>query len=195
MAAHPMTAESQIGAFAEEQADALDEARRMVKKRFPIRPGCEAVIGHSFGARSALLLAMRHREICGIISLDGGIGTGTGNRYLKTAPSFRRDARLPPLLHVYEDLDSSMKPDFGFLEELRFRSIVLRRTAGMHHGHFTTYGFAAAAIAEVAAMTKAGPNVRNDVVMISREILEFLPQRVLGAVGAGRIGEVSRRAR
>lgn len=37
-----------------------------------------AVVGHSFGARSALLFTMQHPELRGLVSLEDGIGTSNG---------------------------------------------------------------------------------------------------------------------
>jgi Dienelactone hydrolase and related enzymes len=170
MKKHPMTDESQIGAFAEEQARALERARVVASRAVRIQKKRQAVIGHSFGARAALLLAARDRNIRAVVSLDGGIGTATGNQYLQ----FDHHAPLPPLLHIYEELDPFMKPDFTFLKELRTASLTTTPTAGMHHIHFTTYGFAAAAIAEVATVTKAGPQVRENVAGTARLVLTFL---------------------
>lgn len=70
-----------------------------------------------------------------------------------------------------------MKPDFTFLRELRTASLTTTPTTDMHHVHFTTYGFAAAAIAEVAAVTKAGPRVRDSVANNARLVLRFLDEQ------------------
>jgi dienelactone hydrolase len=172
MKKHPMTGESQIGTFAEEQASALARARGVAMRVVRIEKNRQAVVGHSFGARAALLLAARDRNIRAIVSLDGGIGTATGNQYLK----FDRQAKLPPLLHIYEELDPFMKPDFTFLKELRTTSLTTTPTTDMHHIHFTTYGFAAAAIQEVATVTKAGPHIRESVAGRAQLVLTFLDE-------------------
>jgi dienelactone hydrolase len=174
MKKHSMTDESQIGAFAEEQASALEHARDIAARVVRIDRNRQAVIGHSFGARAALLLASRNRNIRAIVSLDGGIGTATGNQYLK----FNRDAKLPPLLHIYEELDPFMKPDFTFLKSLRVAKLTVTPAIGMHHIHFTTYGFASAGIAEVATVTKAGPEVRQSVASTAGMVLRFLDQQL-----------------
>lgn len=181
MKKHPMTAESEIGAFAEEQATALEHARDVASRVCRIQKRREAVIGHSFGARAALLLAMRDRDVRAIVSLDGGIGTATGTQFLKAAPSFKAAAKLPPILHFYENLDPFMTPDFTFLKELRTSSLTLTPTSDLHHIHFTTYGFAAAAIPEVATATKAGPGVRKEVAKTAQAILGFLDRQLASA--------------
>ncbi|HEY6141791.1 MAG TPA: acyl-CoA thioester hydrolase/BAAT C-terminal domain-containing protein [Thermoanaerobaculia bacterium] len=174
MIRQPMTGQSQIGSFAERQADALEAAMRRVRRILPARRERVAVIGHSFGARAALLLAMRHPQIRALISLDGGIGTSTGVAEMRAAKSFRRTARLPATLHIYEDLDAFMKPNFAFLESLRARRLRIEKAKAMHHAHFTTYGFAAAVIPEFAKVTNAGPEIQVNVAMMARKVLRFL---------------------
>ena len=177
--AHPMTDEAQIGAFAEEQATALERASEAISKRFRVRTDRESIVGHSFGARAALLLAMRKPSFRAIVSLDGGIGTSTGVQSTESAPSFRPNAALPPLLHIYETLDAFMQPDFRFIEDLKFRSLQFQQAAGMHHIHFTTYGFAAALLPEIARVTKAQPGVGEGVVVVANSVLEFLNRQNL----------------
>jgi pimeloyl-ACP methyl ester carboxylesterase len=135
MIRQPMTDQSQIASFAEQQADALAAAMLRIGRIFRTRSNRVGVIGHSFGVRAALLLAMRNRSIGALVSLDSGIGTANGTRELQAAPSYRGKAELPATLHIYETLDSFMKPDFAFLRSLRIRRLRLQKTEGMHHAH------------------------------------------------------------
>jgi len=151
----PLEREDQVGAFAETQAAELAAATRAVAAVFPVDLQRLAVVGHSFGARAALLLAMQDRRIRAIVSLDGGIGTATAVEPFRRAPSFRADAALPPLLHFYEELDAFMTPDFGMLRSLHTAELLLERTDAMHHMHFTTYGFAVALFPDLARATHA----------------------------------------
>jgi dienelactone hydrolase len=167
MLALRMTSEAQVGAFAEAQKNALVAARRVVAARFRIGR-CAAVVGHSFGARAALLLAMSDPSIRAMVSLDGGVGTATGIASLKEAPSFNANASLPPLLHIYELQDAFMRPDFRFIESLPFRELQLQQAVDMHHVHFTTYGFAA-----------TGPRVRQNVVATAWSVLAFIRPRAV----------------
>lgn len=174
MIRQPMTDQSQIGSFAEAQADALEAAMARIPRMLAIRKGRIGVIGHSFGARPALLLAMRRPSIRALVSLDGGIGTATGASEMKAAPSFRARAELPATLHIYEKLDAFMKPDLAFLHGLRIRSLRLEATEDMHHVHFTTYGFAAATIPEFAKLTNAGPGIEGSIRKMAQDVLRFL---------------------
>jgi dienelactone hydrolase len=174
----PMTEESQIGEFADLQERALEEAVGMASAAVNARTARMAVIGHSFGARAALLLAMEDRRVRALVSLDGGIGTTTGTKYLETASSFHAERQLPPTLHVYEKLDEFMKPDFTFLTNLHIRILVLVEAHDMHHIHFTSYGFASAILPEVAAMTRAGQGIRENVATVANKVREFVDQQL-----------------
>jgi len=135
-----------------------------------------AVVGHSFGARAALLVAMKLPAVFALVSLDGGIGTATGIESLRKAPSYRPDAQLPPILHLYEELDSFMKPDFTFLRSLHFKELLLEPTSEMHHVHFTIYGFAA--LPELAAATGATERTPAAAAAVADRVRRFVQERV-----------------
>ena len=169
----PMERQSQLADFAEMQAADLRAAVTTVATVVPADTSRLFLVSHSFGARSALLFAMQNRRVRGMVSLDGGIGTGTGITELRTARSFRAEARVPPLLHVYEELDAVMKPDFTFLRSLRADTLILEQAA-IHHVHFTTFGFAAVVFPEVAKVTRASPETAIEVRKITAGVLRFL---------------------
>lgn len=174
MIARPMTDESQIGAYAERQADAMARARSLVKHTFEVQGGDYALVAHSFGARAALLLAMRDPHVSAIVSLDGGIGSANGVAEMRAAPSFRAATLLPPLLHVYERLDPFMSVDFKTIDSLHFRRRKIEQVSAMHHIHFSTYGFAAARFDEFAKATHAVPSTAKEVAAVANECLRFL---------------------
>lgn len=170
----PLEREDQVGEFAERQADDLAAAIGVLAASLPVNGDDVALVGHSFGARSALLLAMRDPRIRALVSLDGGIGTSTAEDAFRTAPSFDPEARLPPILHFYEELDGFMTPDFSLLESLRTETLTLVSTTAMHHVHFTTYGFAAAAFPAIEEVTHASPKTAKSVRDVARRTAAFL---------------------
>jgi dienelactone hydrolase len=174
----PMQREDQAGEFADVQASELAMAIDLVAAGMRVNAQRIGIIGHSFGARAALLLAMRDTRIAAVVSLDGGIGTATAIEPLRRAPSFRADAPLPPLLHFLEELDAFMKPDFTFLKSLRHTDLVLQPTAGMRHMHFTTYGFVAATVPALAALTRADSSTARSVTRVAEQTLAFLQRHV-----------------
>ena len=170
----PMEREEQVGTFAETQAAELTAAIAAVAAAVPVDTQHLAVVGHSFGARAALLLAMQDRRVRAIVSLDGGIGTATAAESFRRVPSFRADAPLPPLLHFYEELDAFMAPDFAMLKSLRTSELLLEPTEAMHHVHFTTYGFAAALFPDLARATRATPATGTAVKRVAKRTASFL---------------------
>jgi predicted dienelactone hydrolase len=170
----PMERQNQLAEFAEMQATDLRAAVATVATAVRTDTSRLFLVSHSFGARSALLVAMQDPRVRAVVSLDGGIGTATGIVELRAAPSFRADARVPPLLHVYEELDAVMKPDFTFLRGLRADTLVLEQATALHHVHFTTYGFAAAVFPEIAKVTRASAETAVDVRRIAMQVLRFL---------------------
>lgn len=184
----PLEREDQVGELAERQASDLAAAADAVSQIVPVDTGRIGLVGHSFGARAALLLAMRDPRVRAVVSLDGGIGTATAVEELRDAPSYDASAELPPILHVYEDLDTFMTPDFTLLESLDSAELTLVPTAGMHHVHFTTYGFAAAVFPELAAATHATPETAENVVGVAVRTASFLLDR-LGVDGAETSGK------
>ncbi len=177
----PMERDDQVGEFAERQARELKAAIRRVAAVLPADTTRVAIVGHSFGARAALLLAMQDPRVRALVSLDGGIGTATGLASFRSAPSFRPEASLPPLLHLYEALDPFMTPDFSLLRALRTDTLSLVPVAEMHHVHFTTWGFAVSrfpALAEATHATAETPaSVRKVVESVAAFLRRYVAQR------------------
>ena len=191
MLAAPMTSESQVGALAEQQASDLADALRMAGASNPAAdPSRAGVIGHSFGARAALLFAMRDARVKALVSLDGGIGTATAAGSFRSAPSFDTTKAVAPILHYYERLDPFMTPDFALLEDLP-ANVTSEEIPDMHHVHFTTLGFAAAMLPEIATLTGAGPAIRRGVRRVAQGTLDFLATHVADGRGAPRNASVS----
>jgi pimeloyl-ACP methyl ester carboxylesterase len=143
-----------------EQADAVERTLDLLKNDRVV------LLGHSFGARAALLVAQR-RKVQGLISLDGGIGTAVDVDWMRSKET------LPPILHLYQTSDERVKSDLTFLKSLK-TSLRLQPLAGMKHHHFSTYGFAAAADPEFANKSGAGAELRQSLDAMVRDILAFI---------------------
>jgi dienelactone hydrolase len=176
--ARPMTSPDQAGGVAALQASQLMRALSRVTPHFHVNRDRVALIGHSFGARSALLIAMQSKTIKAFVSLDGGIGTANGLDQLRAATGFDVNAFLPPTLHVYERLDAFMSPDFAFLKSLRTANLTLRETRAMHHVHFTTIGFLSATDPRIALLTHAGADIGSEVAATANAVVQFLDHRL-----------------
>ena len=136
----PLSDEREVGARAKEQALDLDFVRRVLADRRDVLGQRMGVVGHSFGARAALLLAMLDPQVAAVVSLDGGIGTASGRASLEALPIYRAEAARAPILHFYEELDAFMAPDFGLLRSLTAADRWLVAVPAMHHHHFTSLG-------------------------------------------------------
>ena len=150
--------ESEVGTAAEDQLADMWMTRTQVRDKTVLRRGeGVVVIGYSFGARSALLFGMSDpTTVKGIVSLDGGIGTATAREAFEGSHTFVEASPLPPLLHIYEDLDAQMTPDWGTLHKLSgAKEIWIAKTHDLHHHHFTTLGAASARFPELGKATGA----------------------------------------
>jgi dienelactone hydrolase len=177
MIAMPMTREDEVGPFAERQAVDLLDALTLLATWPSANLSRVGVVGHSFGARAALLVAMRDARVRALVSLDGGIGTATASASFMSAPSFDASKAEAPILHFYERLDAFMTPDFTMLE--RFPALVTTdEVTGMHHIHFTTLGFVAAMLPEFAKTTGAGHDERASIARVAKGTLEFLRKQM-----------------
>ena len=173
MVATPMSSEAEVGPLAERQAAELGRAVDTVSGWPSAKRDARFAIGHSFGARAALLMAMRDPSVRGIVSLDGGIGTATASDSFRKAPSYDASKARAPILHFFEEQDAFMKPDFALLRSLP-APLTATALADMHHSHFTTIGFGAAMVPELAALTSAGPRIGDSLRRMGSEIIAFL---------------------
>ncbi len=147
-----MTKEAEIPEFAEAQAADLAIALRNARFEPIVRAGKYGVVAHSFGARSALLLAMRDPEVGGLVSLDGGIGAKAGKGWLEKARGYNRARATAAILHLYEEIDKNMVPDFDLLRSLDRSERFVIRVDAMAHVHFSSVG---AQVGTVPALARA----------------------------------------
>ena len=65
-----------------------------------------------------------------------------------------------------------MRPDFTLLRSLPSK-VTLTALPGLHHDHFTSMGFGAATIPELATVTKAGPEIGSSLGRMAGSLLTF----------------------
>ena len=140
-----MESEADVPAMADEQARDLEVALAVIAPRAVADPTRTAVIGYSFGARPALLLAGRHPDWRALVSLDGGIGSAEAKGWL-SPHALDRGALRTPILHVYEEDDENARPDFSLLASLARAPRTLARVDGLRHLDFITFGLASATL-------------------------------------------------
>src|SRR5256885_5333365 len=148
----PMKGEEDIARTAEDQALDLAMLAKAARERPFVAKGPAALVAHSFGARSALLYAMRDGAAA-LVSLDGGIGTRTGQDELRKSRFFDAARAKLPILHIYEQLDAFLAPAFSLSRSLPGADVRLVRASHLHHMHFTTVGEAVGKFPALAKVT------------------------------------------
>lgn len=179
----PPAAESELGSGAEEEADDIAFVVGAARRRDDVDAARLALVGHSLGARGALLYAMRG-GVAALVSLDGGIGTATGRAAMEQAPSFRASGFATPVLHVYETRDAFMAPDFALLRELRESDVTVASAVAMHHHHFTVLGALGSRVPGLAAATLGSDSTAAAWESVAGLVTGFLDERVKGEAGA-----------
>jgi hypothetical protein len=142
----PMTSESDVYPHAKDQSKDLAIAIQSVSKDPHVDASVIGVVAHSFGARSALLLAMHDKRVKSFVSLDGGIGNGIGKEWIKLVPGFNPASLKMPFLHFYEDIESFINPDFELIKSMTACERTLMKIEQMHHFYFSTFGIVTATI-------------------------------------------------
>jgi len=166
-----MESEADVPAMAEEQARDLEVALAVVAPRGVADPTRTAVVGYSFGARPALLLAGRHPAWRALVSLDGGIGSADAKGWLAPHALDRGALRLP-ILHVYEEEDENARPDFELLASLVHAPRTLARAAGLRHLDFITFGLASATMPALGGVDAQRAATLHAVFALTRGFLD-----------------------
>jgi dienelactone hydrolase len=143
-----MESDADVLPVAREQARQLAALLDRVRALAGADASRSAVVGYSFGARAALLLAAQRREIRALVSLAGGIGSSEGKGWLP--PDALDRARFAtPILHVYDEGDPAIPPDFTLLDSLKRARRTMARMPGLGHFDLITLGLARARLPEL----------------------------------------------
>ena len=178
----PMRSEADIPAHAETQAADLAFVRRTLAAEKFVKPGAYGLVGYSFGARSALLLAMSDPDVAALVSLDGGIGSATGKGVFEKARGYDASKMKAPLLHLYETADPAMNVDLGMLDSLPAPKWLIRVDA-MRHVHFSTTGVLATRVSSVRARTSATAETSAAWDAVAETTVTFLVHFLQGTPG------------
>jgi dienelactone hydrolase len=180
----PLTDEREMGTRAAEQARDLAFVLADAARRADVDARRVGLVGHSFGARAALLLAMQEPRVAALVSLDGGIGTATGRSSLEQVPTFDPAALRAPVLHFYERLDPFMAPEFGLLRSLTASDRWLVEVPAMHHHHFASLGAASVTQPALAPALGATGETAGAYLAVARATLDFLAHFLAHEPGA-----------
>jgi dienelactone hydrolase len=138
----PLTEESDIFTYAQEQAKDMVFLIKKLKKQSNVNADKLSIIGHSFGARAALVLILDDLvKAEAMVSLDGGISNEAGKNWLVGQHTVLKPEQVTvPILHFYEDTEEFMIPDFTLLESLNSSDRYLIKIDQMRHLYFTSIG-------------------------------------------------------
>ena len=171
-----MQSENEIGPKAEEEEADIERAMNSLAEWPNIeRSVAPSFVAHSFGARSALMYSLHH-PVAALVSLEGGIGTATGQEAMVNSRLIDLKLNAPPVLHFYEVNDDRAVPDFRLLKSLHTRDLQTVRLESLRHVHFSSDGFASVMLPDMAKVTKAGPGLAQDVVAYAKQTLAYLDQ-------------------
>ena len=168
----PLTSDADIYPLVSAQATDLEVGMRAAVRRGLGDSLHVATIGHSLGARASLLLVLRHHASL-LVSLDGGIANAQGRSWLDSAHLSLGAAR-GSLVHLYQQGDSTVIPDFRLVRQLTGMDRSLILAAGLRHWNFTSFGTSAAAFPTVAPgpTTPANERTSADVMRVTRCVLD-----------------------
>jgi len=141
-----MTDNSQAVESAGDQVKDMEFAIHSIRNFNNIDFNNIALLGHSFGGRSILLLQMKNENVKCLISLDGGLGLNTAIEDIKKSPEFNSEKMNVPLLHIYEDNEEFIKPDFTLIDSFNHSEIFLIKINDIHHFYFTSIGLVSGTI-------------------------------------------------
>lgn len=128
---------------ARRQAADIEYIVDVMRQRPDVDPTRIAVVAHSFGARAAFVAAADGTPFRAFVSLDGGIANKLGNDWL-AGTALDTASLAIPLLHVYQDRDSTVLPDFTAIRRWHHADRTLVHIDEMYHPYFTALGFVAA---------------------------------------------------
>ena len=130
-----------------------------------------SVVAHSFGARSAFLLGLS-TDLQALVSLDGGIANKLGREWINKIKFDRHLVRVP-ILHVYQEVDSIVEPDFEMLSSLTSSERLLVKIDTLHHPDFSSLGFVVGCVPGMRTGPPS-PNVLQKICSIYNLTLQFL---------------------
>jgi hypothetical protein len=113
-----------------------------------------------------------------LVSLDGGIGVATGEDVLPAARGWDPKKAAIPILHIYEDVEPFMAPDFDLLGSLSGARVWLVKVDGLRHVHFTSVGHLMRGSSSLAKATSADESSGRAIEAVDRLVLALLDEFV-----------------
>jgi dienelactone hydrolase len=141
----PLKDTTQIYQFALDQKKDMEFIYSILKNYKFVNPDNLAVIGYSFGGRSAFLILNDFNNVKAFVSLDGGFADKIGKHWLDGI-EINTGKISSPILHFYQDIESYVIPDFDLINSLNNSDRYLIKIKNMKHIFFSNLGMAVGAI-------------------------------------------------
>ena len=129
---------------ARRQAADIEYVVDLIRRRSDVDSTRVGIVAHSFGARAAFVAVADGAPARSFVSLDGGIANKLGSDWLDRTSLDSAQLSIP-LLHLYQDKDETVQPDFSRVRRWHGSNRTLVRVDEMYHPYFTSLGFVAAA--------------------------------------------------
>lgn len=153
----------------ESQVKDYEFALKILKKEFPWFTNKTAVIGFSFGAQSAVALAIRNKANA-VVSFDGGIGSAFGAGLLRRQSYYKDSLVTMPLLHLYNPADTYT--DLSWFNTITRTTRLLAPVKNMQHGFFTSFGLINKVVPGIIGKDAGDPGRNYEAVMfLTKEFL------------------------
>lgn len=172
----PMKSDDDVPESMGEQLEDIEYIVAKAKGLSNVDPSGVAVIGHSFGGRTIALFASLHPETKAVISLDGGIALRYAVKSVALHPKFNRNGFRAPVLHIYQNREELLKPDFSFLESLLLVQKQYILLPHFYHFNFTTFG---AAVGRIPGLVSgSAPEIAKEWEMLVEKTIEYLNEKL-----------------
>lgn len=141
----PLADTTQIYQYASDQKEDMELIYDELKQLKNADSGRLAVVGYSFGGRGAFLVLNEWDNIKAFVSLDGGFANKVGRHWLDGV-QIHTEKIVSPILHIYQDTESYMVPDFDLVNSLVHSDRFLIKIDHMRHPFFANMGMAIGAV-------------------------------------------------
>ncbi len=146
-------------------------ALAILQNEFSFYTDEKAVAGFSFGGRSAVALALRHKDVNCIISLDGGIGSVFGAALLQKQSYYNTGDIRQPILHFYNPRDQYA--DLRWFNTIDSSTRFLAAMKHMEHGYFTSFGLLNKIVPRLMGPDAPDPgNGYETVILLTKQFLD-----------------------
>ncbi len=169
----PLIDTSQIYQYALDQENDMEFIYNDLKELKNVNPDKLAIIGYSFGGRSAFLMLNDMNTIKAFVSLDGGFADKIGSHWLDSI-HINKDKITIPILHFYQDIESYVIPDFDLINSLTNSDRYLIKIKDMKHLFFSNIGMAVGTIPGFDFPGVKKDEVRQKYEFVCNTTLDFL---------------------